>query len=251
MSAPLTGRTALVTGSTAGIGAAIAQALAAAGASVVVSGRDAERGATVVKAIEASSGTAHFVQVDLSRGSEAARQLVSNATDLAGPRIDILVNNAAMLLAPGPSADVSSQTIAAAFAVSVAAPFLLTGLIAPQMAARGHGVIVNIGSINGLVGMAGSALYSSTKSALHSLTKSWAAEFGPSGVRVNTVAPGPTATARNVDLAEHLAPLIATTPSRRISTLGEVAAVVVFLAGDDAANFHGSTLTVDGGFTAV
>ena len=74
--------------------------------------------------------------------------------------------------------------------MNVRSAILLTGLVAPGMAARGHGAIVNLGSINGLVGMAGSALYSATKTAIDSLTKSWAAEYGPSGVRVNTVAPG-------------------------------------------------------------
>jgi len=99
--------------------------------------------------------------------------------------------------------------------------------------------------------MAGAALYGSTKAALHSFTKSWAAEFGPAGVRVNTVAPGPTLTewverARAIREA-----IIATTPSRTFSTPADVAAAVVFLASDDAANIHGATLSVDGGFTAV
>jgi NAD(P)-dependent dehydrogenase (short-subunit alcohol dehydrogenase family) len=190
MTARLQGRTALVTGSTDGIGAGIARALADAGAFVVVSGRNAAKGEKVVAEIAERGGAAAFV-------------------------------------------------------------ILLTGLIAPGMAARGGGAIVNVGSINGLVGMAGSALYSATKSAIHSLTKSWAAEYGPSGVRVNTVAPGPTLTERNAALADHLAPLIARMPSRRMSSLDEVAQAVVFLASDDASNIHGSTLSVDGGFSAV
>ena len=135
--------------------------------------------------------------------------------------------------------------------MNVKSVILLTGLIAPGMAARGSGAIVNVGSINGLVGMAGSALYSATKTAIHSLTKSWAAEYGPSGVRVNTVAPGPTLTERNVSFADHIAPLIARVPSRRMSSLQEVANAVVFLASDDASNIHGATLSVDGGFSAV
>jgi NAD(P)-dependent dehydrogenase (short-subunit alcohol dehydrogenase family) len=98
--------------------------------------------------------------------------------------------------------------------------------------------------------MAHSALYSATKATLHSLTKSWAQEYGPSGVRVNTVAPGPTLTERVANsefMRERLAPMIETVPSRRASTPEEVAKAVVFLASDDASNIHGATLSVDGG----
>jgi NAD(P)-dependent dehydrogenase (short-subunit alcohol dehydrogenase family) len=177
--------------------------------------------------------------------------LPDEATMAAGGRIDVLVNNAAMLLAPAPTAEVPEQLVADAFAVNVTAPFLLTGIIAPAMAHRGYGSIVNIGSINGLIGMGGSALYSATKATIHSLTKSWADEYGPTGVRVNTVAPGPSLTQRNAEIAELLAPLLARIPSRRASTLSEVAAAVVFLASDDASGINGATLSVDGGWSAV
>ena len=119
------------------------------------------------------------------------------------------------------------------------------------MAQRGHGAVVNIGSITGLIGGDKSALYNSTKAAVHSLTKSWAAEYGPSGVRVNAVAPGPIATERAAEAADHVAPVLARIPSRRMSTPEEVAAAVVFLAGDDAANIHGAVLSVDGGWAAT
>jgi NAD(P)-dependent dehydrogenase (short-subunit alcohol dehydrogenase family) len=251
MSFPLSGRSALVTGSTAGIGVAIAHRLAAAGANVVVSGRDTDRGQAVVRAIAAAGQLAHFVATDLSEGPLAVQSLADRAEAEAGGRIDVLVNNAAMLIAPSPTADVSADLIARAFAVNVAAPFLLTGILAARMVQRGDGAVINVGSINGLVGMAGSALYSATKAAVHSLTKSWAAEFAGSGVRVNTVAPGPTATARNAELAEHLAPLLAREPSGAMTTPDQVAAAVVFLAGADAANIHGATLSIDGGFAAI
>ena len=119
------------------------------------------------------------------------------------------------------------------------------------MVDRGYGSIVNIGSINGLIGMGGSALYSATKATIHSLTKSWADEYGPAGVRVNTVAPGPSLTERTEEFAEHVAPLLARIPSRRASTLSEVAAAVVFLASDDASGINGATLSVDGGWSAI
>jgi NAD(P)-dependent dehydrogenase (short-subunit alcohol dehydrogenase family) len=124
-------------------------------------------------------------------------------------------------------------------------------VVSGRNAARGRGAIVNIGSINGLVGMAGSALYSATKATIHSLTKSWAAEYGPRGVRVNTVAPGPTRTRRNEEIAEHLGPIIARAPSRRLSTTDEVGEAVLYLASDAASNVHAATLSVDGGWAAV
>ncbi|MFI6031431.1 SDR family NAD(P)-dependent oxidoreductase [Amycolatopsis magusensis] len=240
----LSNRTALVTGSTDGIGVAIARALAAEGARVLVSGRDTARGEKVAAAIAEAGGQADFVRADLAEGLSAARALATEP-------IDILVNNAAMLLAPQPTAEVAEETIDRALAVNIKAAFLLTGLIAPGMAARGHGAIVNLGSINGLNGSAGSALYSTTKAAMHSLTKSWADEYGPSGVRVNTVAPGPTTTEKTAKWDEHIAPLIARAPSRRTSKPEEIAQAVVFLAGAHASNIHGALLTVDGGFSAV
>ncbi|MCW2540553.1 MAG: putative oxidoreductase [Frankiales bacterium] len=243
---------ALVTGSTGGIGEAIAHALADEGARVIVSGRSTDRGQRVVADIHAAGGQAVFVAADLTSGSSAIRPLAEAATDIAGGPLDVLVNNAALLINPSPSAEVSEDLIDEALAVNVKAAFLLTGLIAPAMATRGSGSVINIGSINGLIGMSGSALYSATKATIHSLTRSWAAEFGPSGVRVNTVAPGPTTTERvSATMLDRLAPMIATIPSRRAGTPAEVAAAVVFLASDDARNIHGALLSVDGGLAAV
>ncbi|MDX3238517.1 SDR family oxidoreductase [Streptomyces sp. ME03-5709C] len=251
MTQRLTGRTALVTGSTTGLGAAIAAALAAEGAFVVVSGRDEARGADVVARIEKDGGSAAFVGADLSGGADVIDRLATDAIRAAGGRIDVLVNNAALLLSPTPTAEVPQVTVDRALAVSVRSVFLLTGLLAPPMAERGHGAVINVGSINGMRGMAHSALYSMTKAAVHSLTASWAAEYGPHGVRVNTVAPGPTLTDKVAAMSEHLAPLISRMPARRAGAPEEVAAAVVFLAGDEASQIHGATLTVDGGFTAV
>jgi NAD(P)-dependent dehydrogenase (short-subunit alcohol dehydrogenase family) len=244
-------RTALVTGSTDGIGVAIAHALGAEGARVIVSGRNTERGLAVVGSIIGNGGRAEFIPADLAAGRAAIGELVDLANARADGRIDILVNNAALLIEPSPTSQVSEELIEAALSVNVKAAFLLTGRIAASMVERGDGAIINLGSINGLVGMAGSALYSATKAAVHSLTKSWAAEYGPSGVRVNAVAPGPTLTTRVQAWQDHLAPMIAALPSRRASLPAEVAAAVVFLASDDASNIHGTILSVDGGAATV
>jgi len=251
MTKRLAGRKALVTGSTNGIGVAVAVALAAEGAFVVVSGRDERRGGEVVARIEKDGGAAVFVKADLSAGAEVIDRFATDALTAAGGRIDVLVNNAALLLTPTPTAEVAQKTIDEALAVSVRSVFLLTGLLAPPMAERGHGAVVNLGSIAGLRGSARSALYNMTKAAVHSLTESWAAEYGPHGVRVNTVAPGPTLTEKVVSMEERLGPIIARMPSGRAGTPAEVASAVVFLASDEASQIHGATLTVDGGFTAV
>ncbi len=241
----------MITGSTGGLGVAIASSLAADGAFVVVSGRDKKRGDAVVADIRSRGGSAEFVAADIGSGEAEVRRLATDATAAAGGHLDILVNNAAMLLMPTPTAEVTEHLLRDAFGVNVFAPFLLTGLVAPVMAERGTGAVINIGSIAGLRGSDGSAIYEANKASIHSLTKSWAAEYGPSGVRVNAVAPGPIATERQQEYAEHVAPMLARIPSRRMSTPDEVAAAVVFLASDDAANIHGAILSVDGGFASV
>jgi NAD(P)-dependent dehydrogenase (short-subunit alcohol dehydrogenase family) len=247
---PLEGRRALVTGSTDGIGAGLARRLAEAGAEVMVTGRDGERGEAVVAGIREAGGSASFAAADLLDGAATSALVEATVAALGGP-IDLLVNNAALLIAPSPTAEVPAELIDRAFAISVRSAFLLTGLLAPAMVERGGGAIVNLGSINGFDGAANSALYSATKATMHSLTKSWAAEYGPSGVRVNAVAPGPTLTAKVIAMEEYLAPMIARFPSRRPSTIDEVADAVIFLAGDRASNIHGAILPVDGGGSAV
>jgi NAD(P)-dependent dehydrogenase (short-subunit alcohol dehydrogenase family) len=233
------------------LGIAIAKALAGEGALVIVSGRDPGRGDAVVTDIRAAGGRAEFVAADLGAGGERVRALADGALKAAGGRIDILVNNAAVWSLPAPTAEITEEALLESYRTNVVAPFLLTGALVPAMAQRREGAVVNIGSINGLIGGDKSAIYSSTKAAVHSLTKSWAAEYGPLGVRVNAVAPGPIGTDRVLAIADHIGPALARIPSRRMSTPEEVAAAVVFLAGSGATNIHGAVLSVDGGWAAV
>ena len=178
----LEGATALVTGATSGIGRAVAGALAARGAHVIVSGRDRVRGDQVAGAIRAAGGKADFLASDL--GDEASvRTLARAAVDLGGGRVDILVNNAGVFPA-GPTAGTAAADIDLVYAINVRAPFLLVGELAPAMAERGRGAVVNVLTMVAHFGVAGMALYGSSKAALALLTKAWAAEFGPSGVRV-------------------------------------------------------------------
>jgi NAD(P)-dependent dehydrogenase (short-subunit alcohol dehydrogenase family) len=161
------------------------------------------------------------------------------------------VNNAATLLMPTATANVTEELLRDAFAVNVFAPFLLIGVVASEMVRNGGGAVVNMGSIAGLRGAGGSAVYTANKAALHALTKSWADEYGPFGVRVNAVAPGPIATERQQEFADHVTPVLHRLPSRRMSTPAEVAESVVFLAGHNSANVHGAILSVDGGWAAI
>lgn len=250
MTSKLTGSVALVTGSTSGIGAATARTLANRGVDVLVCGRDADRGADVVADIRRNGGRADFVGADLGGGAEAARDLATRAQELAGGAIDILVNNAAIgslaLTAQFPVDDFHTV-----IATNLTAPYFLVASLAPAMAATGKGAIVNVSSIAGQFALPGMSVYGATKAALEFLTKSWAAEFGPSGVRVNTVVVGPTRTPGSSELGEGLDVLAAQAPAGRVADPLEIAAAVAFLASDSASFVQGAALAVDGGRTAV
>jgi len=241
--------TALVTGSTSGIGRATAERLAAEGMHVVVSGRNAERGDEVVRGIRAAGGTADFVRADL-RDAASAKELADAALAIGGGQVDVLVNSAG-IFPFGATADTTSDGFDGVYDVNVKAPYFLVAALAPGMAERGAGAIVNVTTMVAEFGAAGMGLYGSTKAALVLLTKSWAAEFGPAGVRVNAVSPGPTRTEGTAAMGESLDQLAAAGPAGRPGTAGEIAEAIVFLATDAASFVHGAVLPVDGGRIAV
>jgi NAD(P)-dependent dehydrogenase (short-subunit alcohol dehydrogenase family) len=249
MTQDFSGRTALVTGATSGIGRTVATRLAQRGAHVIITGRHQARGDEAVAAIRAAGGRADFISADL--GSLASvRTLAKEAIRLGGGHVDVLVNNAGVFpFAPTPQ--VSEDDFDTAFAVNVKAPFFLVAELAPLMAEHGGGSIVNLTTMVASFGQAGMPLYGSTKAALQLLTKSWAAEFGPRGVRVNAVSPGPTRTEGTLSMGDALDQLAATTPAQRVATPDEIAEGVLFLASDAAAMVHGVVLPVDGGRLAV
>jgi NAD(P)-dependent dehydrogenase (short-subunit alcohol dehydrogenase family) len=249
MSTDLTGSTALVTGATSGIGRAAAVALAKRGAHVVLSGRDAVRGDKAVAQIRAEGGTADFVAIDLS-DEASARQLARQAAELGGGHVDILVNNAGVFPF-GPTHEAAEADFDNVFSVNVKVPFFLVAELAPKMAARGHGVIVNVSTMVAQFGMAQMALYGSSKAALVLLTKSWAAEYGPAGVRVNAVSPGPTRTEGTAGMGEGLDQLASAAPAGRPGLPEEIASAIVYLASDEASFVQGALLPVDGGRVAV
>jgi len=237
----LDGRTALVTGATSGIGRAAAIQLAREGSDVIVHGRDAERGEQVVAEIAQASGKARFVAADLSDPIEIRR-----LADEAG-EVDVLVNNAGFSWF-GPTADLDVATFDALFDSNVRAPYFLVAALAPRMAANGSGSIVNVASMVASIGIAGAAAYGATKATLTAMTRAWAAEFSPSGVRVNAVAPGPVYTAADPARIEALG---ATTLLGRAAHADEIAQVITFLASPAAAYLTGTTVAVDGGRTAI
>lgn len=242
----LTGKVALITGSTGGIGGETARLIAASGAHVVVSGRNPERGAATVRAITETGGSARFVPAELT-DLTSLRRLAGEAGE-----VDILVNNAA-LFPGGPTTSQDVETFDAALAANIRAPYFLTAALAPGMVARGSGSIINVSTMAARIGMAGLSVYSATKAALESLTRTWAAEFSPAGVRVNTVAPGPTRTDMVMDtMGEEGAQQVAkTTLLGRLATPREIAEVIHFLATERAAYLTGATLAADAGRTAV
>ena len=250
-STDLAGTTALVTGATSGIGRTAAQLLAARGAQVILTGRDITRGDQAVASIRSAGGKADFIASDLSDPG-AVRALARRATDLGGGHVGILVNNAARYPeGNGRTAETADGDFDSCYAVNVRAPFILVAELAPAMAARGRGAIVNVLTMVARFGVPGMALYGSTKAALGLLTKAWAAEFGPVGVRVNAVSPGPTRTEGTARFGVGIDQLGAAAPAGRVAAPGEIAAAIAYLASDDASFVYGAILDVDGGRSAT
>lgn len=238
----LTNSSALITGGTAGIGLACARLLAGEGASVIITGRDELRGKTAASGVE---GDVRFIQADMS-DLESVKSLVRQAGI-----VDILVNNAASF----PGASTVDQDVAAfetTFDTNVRGTYFLTAALVPGMLERGGGSIVNVTSMVASKGVPGASTYSASKAAVESLTRSWAAEFGPGGVRVNSVAPGPTKTegveAEWGDTNDELGRAL---PLGRTAAPEEIAHAVLFLASPRSSFITGSTLHADGGGSAI
>ncbi len=242
----LSGKVAVVTGSGRGIGAAIAKELARAGAKVVVNySRSADTAMSVVAAIEAAGGEAIAVQADVADAAQV--EALMTAARAAYGSIDILVNNAGItrdrLLIRMTEEDWDSV-----LDTNLKGAFLCVKAVASQLLKQRSGVIVNVGSVNGLVGAAGQANYSAAKAGLVGLTKALAKEMGPRGVRVNAVAPGFIETDMTESLkAEFKEAVVKQIPLGRLGAPEDVARVVAFLCSDDAAYIQGEVISIDGG----
>lgn len=243
------GLAALITGGTSGIGRATANKLAQVGIHVLIVGRNRERGEKAAAEIRASQGKANFIASDL-RDAVSAREVARRAVELGGGHVDILINNAGVFPF-GPTDKTTEEEFERVYSLNVKAPYFLVAELAPLMAKRGKGAIVNISTMVADYGVSGMALYGSSKAAINLLTKSWAAEYGPRGVRVNAVSPGPTRTEGTEGMGEGLEQLAAQAPAGRPATADEIAEAIVFLATDRSSFIYGAQLAVDGGRTAV
>jgi NAD(P)-dependent dehydrogenase (short-subunit alcohol dehydrogenase family) len=241
--------TALITGGTSGIGRAVANKLAQLGTYVLVVGRNAERGKRTVDEIRAAGGRADFISSDL-RDVSSARTVAKKALELGNGHVDILINNAGMFPF-GPTHEMTEEVFDSVYSLNVKAPYFLVAELAPLMAKKGKGAIVNISTMVADYGAPGMSLYGSSKAAINLLTKAWAAEYGPKGVRVNAVSPGPTRTEGTDAMGEGLEQLAAQAPAGRPATADEIAEAIVFLATDRSSFIYGAKLAVDGGRTAI
>ena len=237
----LAGKTALVTGATAGIGRAVAVRLAENGAEVVVHGRDGGRGAELVSAITERGGRARFVAADLAN-AEAVERLATDAGE-----VDILVNNAGVYEFTA-TPDTSADSFDRHLATNTRAPFQLVAALAPGMVKRGHGAIVNISSTAATSVAPVGAAYGASKAALETLTRYWATEFGAAGIRVNGVSSGPVRTPGTAPLLAAVGDAMGQVTARgRIGDPEEIADVVLFLVADRSSYVNGTVMGVHGG----
>ncbi|MFD8999601.1 SDR family NAD(P)-dependent oxidoreductase [Streptomyces sp. NPDC059582] len=255
MAGELQDRTAVVTGASRGIGLAVAKALVAAGAQVVAVARNSSPGLEVL----VQEGGVRRIPLDLSEPDSAERLAAA-----AGPRIDVLVNNVGAAPArPGGFLSVTDAEWRRTIELNLFTAVSVTRSVLPLMLEAGRGSIVNIGSVNAELPDPMVIDYSAAKAALANFSKGLSKEFGPRGVRVNCISPGPVETdlwlggggvadtvsaAAGLSAEDVMAQAAAATVSGRFSRASEVADLVVFLAGDRAANILGSDVRIDGGY---
>jgi NAD(P)-dependent dehydrogenase (short-subunit alcohol dehydrogenase family) len=244
----LTDRVAIVTGASRGIGKAIAEVFTRDGASVVICGRKQEALDEVASELSGMPGKVSPIACHVGRTNDLKRLVETTVLEFG--RIDILVNNAATNVAHGPCLEVDEGQFDKMVEINLKSAFRLTQLVARRMCERGSGSIINIASVAGLQPQLHGLLYSVTKAALIMMTKSYALELGPSGVRVNAIAPGLIATRFSEYYwkdKDRLAQYIGHQPFRRAGQPGEIAEIALLLASDRSSYLTGQVIVVDGG----
>lgn len=247
----LDGRRALVTGGNKGLGRVMAEALAEAGADVAIASRTLADCQSAATAISAATGrrTVAFA-ADMTVAADIER-LKNNLDAEFGP-IDILINNAGINIR-GSIQDLAESDWDAVINANVKGPFLCSRAFGPAMAERGWGRVINLGSIMSVISMAGRSPYASSKAAILGLTRTLALEWATRGVTVNAICPGPFATDMNRQLLNDPAryqDFVSRIPMARWGELHEIVGTTVFLASDASSFVTGSTVFIDGGWTA-
>lgn len=248
--ARLEGKCAIVTGSATGIGKATATLFAKEGARIVVSDVD-EAGRQVVDAIKGDGGEAVFVRADVSRADDAAR-MVETAVRTYG-RLDVLVNNAAVYLGDGNILTVADETWNQIMGVNLKGTYLCCKFAIARMIETGGGSIVNLASVNALMGLSLTA-YTASKGGVQALTRLLAVDFGPKGIRVNSICPGTIMTENSIaiyrerpELAESVTRMY---PMGKLGAPVDVAECALYLASDASSFVTGASFVVDGGLMA-
>lgn len=246
----LSGKVAVVTGASKGIGEAIAEIYGAAGARVVVSSRKLEAVSQVADAIIKKGGVAKAIACHMGDADDIARLV--DETIAAFGTIDIVVNNAAANPAFGPVVETDGSGFDKIMNVNVKGPFELAKKVYPYMKQKKSGSIINVSSIGGLRPEPGLGIYSVSKAALISLTKVMAKEWGEDNIRANVICPGLIKTKFSEALWSNdkiMHTMMKMLPIKRVGTPEEIAALALYLAADESAYCTGSVFTADGGFT--
>jgi NAD(P)-dependent dehydrogenase (short-subunit alcohol dehydrogenase family) len=250
MTVDLAGRAALVTGGNRGLGKAMAEALARAGANVILVARDAAKLEEAAGAIRAAGGAASVYPADVA--DEAQVEALRDAVLRDHGRLDILINNAGINLRK-PLVEFTLEEWRRVIDTNLTSVFLMCRAFVPLMRGRGYGRIINIGSTMSRVSIAGRAAYSSSKAAILGLTRALALEVAPEGITVNAMCPGPFATELNTALLadpERAAWFLSRTPVGRWGNVEEVGEMAVYLCSEKSGFVTGADLAIDGGWLA-
>ena len=250
----LDGKVAAITGAADGIGYAISAAMATQGAQIVMSDIDDAKGEAAAAKLRAKGFRATYVHCDVAQDADIDALIA--ATVAQGGRLDILVNNAAVAIGGMPIHQMTDEEWHKLIAINLTSVFRGCKHALPHMIAQGAGSIINMASAQGHIGLDGWTAYAGAKGAVMAMTRQMAVEFGPTGVRVNSISPGTIATPMNEDVLARLGPAVGRAwvkmhPIGRIGRPEEVAMTAVFLASDEAPFINAETIVIDGGRSAL